>query len=1226
MGFILSTGACSSTPGKNVAPETTSGNEVRDGSRAEEVCLDGVQLPGGACAPLVPDCLEGHLPTVEGECIPVGPRACPALFEAEGLWDCQAGEKLPCPEGFETHASFCAPLFSDCLPDELPLLGGECRAVGLPEGGAHLPEFDYCPSGFLAAAGGGCAQVGPRACPVLWETGGDENCERQDLLECPAGTKESPDGMYCSHVLDDCPAGSRPLFGGGCQVVASSDGECPPGPFPPAPPDGDGAQIYVLKDSPCVESCGTPEDPYPTITAAVEAAKDGDAILIGAGVYPEGVRIERPLTLAALCPGAVEISGTVLLDPKGEADGEQAVIAVQGTDNVSLSGFTVEKGGTGVFVTGAGELSLTNIRIRDCEGTGIRVEDEAVVAVESVWVHDLVPGPKPGMYGYGLHVRSGAKVSADSFLVDRAQAVAVRVEDAASSLELEGSAVRDTQLLNSGAGGYGVGVWVKEGAEVVMERVLLDGNRAVGVMADTASVVSLFRCVIKGTLGNGTGKMGIGLQSDSSSLVHVEQGSILDNREQGVLATTFGTAVLRQSVVSGTQPGSGGKGGHGLQANKGGDLVLEGALVEGNHAAGIVGGGMGTSVELRGTLVRATKENASLGIGSGIQVGDGAVLTMDRSVLDGNDRAGLVLWGTGGLGQVTNSSIRATVAKENLSREGPSDFGVGVLVEGGAAALLRTTLIEANASSGLGAMDPGTQVEVEDCVIRDTTENGSGDGVGVVAGYGARLALANCAVDLNAVAGVMAFGTGTEVEVHGSRISKTVASSVEYQGAGITLGMGAVGVVTGSLLEGNDVRGITVGSPQTHLRMEDSIVKGTLPDPGFNEAVGVQSTEGATLEVSHCLIEDNYWMGLVVDGEESLAEVADCTIRGTLPAADSEAGVTVAHGATLLMERSLLALNSRAALWVAGVGANASLDSCLVRDVVPATSLNAEGEEYVEGRGLTVQEGAHAYIRRSMFQRCVSEGMLVCGDGSSVVLETSAIDDTQPAPSGVFGGAVQAAGGALVRMVGCLISRSRWGAVTASSPGTVIELDASIVRDTLPTDGLEPFGMGLAVLDGGHILARRTLVGGNATAGVVILNPGSQVTLDRSAVVGTVSGGRASPVEGQQSYGDGVVLENASLLATETVFMDNSRAGIFFSDSSGQLDHCVSHRNGSYGLVLRGSEATVAWETGGNRIWGNGLKLPERGSGTDVTTDPYGLPIPPGPDPTPFTDGAPEIE
>ncbi len=249
-------------------------------------CPDGlVYWEGyGLCAPPVPECDHPwEMPTVDGACVGVGPRACPKTWDPEADADCTPGEMLPCPEGFAlTDGGIaCVPRFDeDCGDDEIPVFGG------------------------------GCASVGPRGCSKLWDPDTEEECEPGALLPCPEGLAPSEDGLSCESDYGDCPKGQRPLPDGGCAPMAP-EAACPVAAFPPVPQDA-GPVVHVLAGSTCLQDCGSDDAPFPSISAALSAAPEGGYVVVGPGTYAEGIRIARSLHLLGACAAEVTITGTTL--------------------------------------------------------------------------------------------------------------------------------------------------------------------------------------------------------------------------------------------------------------------------------------------------------------------------------------------------------------------------------------------------------------------------------------------------------------------------------------------------------------------------------------------------------------------------------------------------------------------------------------------------------------------------------------------------------------------------------------------------------------------------------------------------------------------------------------------------------------------------------------------------------------------------------------------------
>ena len=60
-------------------------------------CPDGLVFyeEQGVCAPYIPECEAWEMPTVDGECVVVGPRACPKTWNPDADVDCEPGDLLP---------------------------------------------------------------------------------------------------------------------------------------------------------------------------------------------------------------------------------------------------------------------------------------------------------------------------------------------------------------------------------------------------------------------------------------------------------------------------------------------------------------------------------------------------------------------------------------------------------------------------------------------------------------------------------------------------------------------------------------------------------------------------------------------------------------------------------------------------------------------------------------------------------------------------------------------------------------------------------------------------------------------------------------------------------------------------------------------------------------------------------------------------------------------------
>ena len=96
-------------------------------------------------------------------------------------------------------------------------------------------------------------------------------------------------------------------------------------------------------------------DPYPTIQAAIEAAKKRDIIEVSAGIYYENVIVDKEVELI----GADK--DTTIIDGKGGIN----TVRVQAS-SVKITGFTIRHGNNGIRVTGAMDsVNITGNMIKD---------------------------------------------------------------------------------------------------------------------------------------------------------------------------------------------------------------------------------------------------------------------------------------------------------------------------------------------------------------------------------------------------------------------------------------------------------------------------------------------------------------------------------------------------------------------------------------------------------------------------------------------------------------------------------------------------------------------------------------------------------------------------------------------------------------------------------------------------------------------------------------------
>ena len=147
----------------------------------------------------------------------------------------------------------------------------------------------------------------------------------------------------------------------------------------------------------------TVPDKYPTIQEAIDAADDGDEIVVDVGVYRENIDFRgKNITLRSTDPDDTEIVDSTIIDG-GNAG---AVVSFRSgeTEEAVLSGFTITRGG-GLLISGGSSPLVTKNIIEDNSaevGAGIAIFDSSPTILENT-----ITG-NSGFWGGGLHVEESS--------------------------------------------------------------------------------------------------------------------------------------------------------------------------------------------------------------------------------------------------------------------------------------------------------------------------------------------------------------------------------------------------------------------------------------------------------------------------------------------------------------------------------------------------------------------------------------------------------------------------------------------------------------------------------------------------------------------------------------------------------------------------------------------------------------------------------------------------
>jgi len=1185
--------------------------ELHDGEIvAAEIVGDGFDL-GENKSPVVGECDNPwELPLIGGECLAIGPRGCPRAWAPELNVECDPGELLSCPDGLvltEDEVA-CVPQFADdCGDNEIPLPGGGCSAVGPDWAGTgdEEPVFDYCDSGELALPGCCCAQLGPRACPKLWDPDAEVVCQAGEILPCPEGSIESGDGLWCEPVYDECGAGEIALPGGGCKRVIPLEEDCPPGKYAEAPDDA-GELVYVYGGSQCVQDCGSEGAPFASLQEAVDSVAKGGTVLVGPGDY-DGAIVTKPVRILGVCPAKARVVNPVEVPVVLQINLDAAGLLVAKTENVEIADLTVAVAAVGVAIVFSTDVSLAGVEVGGAAGPSLLVAGATGVSLERLWLHDNKMGTPPLDAGVGIWLSEGSQATAREVLVERALVIAVSLFFSGTDLDIEDSTIRHTRVIEDGKGG--VALHVTEHASISARRLLIEGNRSCALAVGAHAVMTVESTVVRDTTTDGNGVGGFGIDLDVDATLHCIGCLLESNAGIGIrLFSPGATANLQSTVIRATNPGFAGAMGWGIEARKGTSLHVSGSLLDENSGVGMLVRGAGTEVEFVGSIVQNTTPGMDGFSGPGIHVTEGAHFTSAYSLLEGNTLLGAGVFGMGSV-----ASLKRTVVRDTKSdAAGEEESGGGVQAFGGATLEMEDCLIERNHKAGITAFGPSypipTVVKIAKTVVRDCQSIGTGElGLGMLVLGGSQVEFKNSVLEGNAAVGVMVAESNTHATFDGAVIRNTAQDMNGEVGHGLQVTEQAALTITNSLIEGNAESGFFVSDYLTEVLVDGCIIRDSGLEATADFGYGAQAVHGAKLVVTGSLVTANRMAGLAAGGLGTVLHVNGCVISGTRSGNNGESGTGVyaGTGSTVVLSDNLIARNADFGIAAEDSGTEISVDRCLVRET-------GQDEETARGYGIWVSHESNCTVDQSLIDRNRGIGLVAGLPGTRVAVGRSVIRDTQPDIVTGLGWGVQAQQGAIVTVSGSLIDRNVGVGLGAVLPGTGLTLRGCIVRATDPT-ALDEHGYGVLVFDNALAYVQDCLLLQNATVGLSVSGEGTEATVLRSAVLETREGGAVVelPDGGAESqvFGDGLLAEDARMNIFSVIVKNNTRCGIYFLNSEGTVSDSFVTGNSSYGLAMEKCEEQVAHEEGNNAIFGNAFGLPPA-QAVDITNTPGGLPAP----------------
>lgn len=933
---------------------------------AEDCPEDQLEVLGGGCESVGPDfegapapwfdhCDDGLLALPGAGCAHLGPTACPALWDPTDATDCEAGDKLPCPEGHEEDpAGFhCEPIYDDCPPGERPLTGGGCLPVVLP------PED--CPSGPFPEGPGEAETV----LYVLAGSGCQDEC----------GSAEAPFPSL-SQATESAPDGAHVLIGPGTyeeglHLTRSVHlvGLCP-------------AEVF-LNGAIEVDDVGKFEAAAVVATGAAQISLSGLRISSkGAGVafYDVAHYSLHDLEIA-------EATGAAAYFHKSDGEGQR--LWVHDTGAGTGSG----KDGLGIWLEKGSALELKESLLENNRSVGAHADGYgAQLRLQDCTVRDTQMNAAE-VGGYGVRSNTHAELHLTRVLLERNHSRGIYAYGQ-SALWMEDSVIRDTlpEVNQSGSQSFGWGIHVKGSSTAELTRTVLARNTGIAFMATSSgTTVTLRQVAIRDTAPYANGKFGRGLEVNQGALLEMTGGAILRSKGHGAVALDEGSeALFRGTVVFQTDVEPGTALGRGVEAAKKGRINLYRCLLENSGTSGAVSLDIGALVELEECNIRGTRTDPIEHFGVGFMVAKGAVGTAQRSLFEQNRYGSLLCTNDGAHMDLEDCVLRDGVVSPI------EEAGVGGFILYSGTAQMTRVAVENNIGLGLLVFGEAASVTMESGIVRDSyPASPNNGGYGIQVEEGAAFEMTSSLIDGNVETGLLVGGADASAIISGSAIRNTAADAAGTTGAGLQVVENARAELSRSLLHGNALAAIQVlGAPgHSRLDIDQSVVRHTQPNQAGMFGWGLRFEDGE-LNVESSLFEGNGSVGIALLEEGASGVVSRSVIRGTLPAPPfhAAAGIEVAGGASCLVEACLLMGNSQGGIVVAEPASKAEIRGTLVMDSLP-------GVDAVDGAGIVVVEGGNARVDWTLLSGNATSGVQSFHHNSSVEVTRSAIVATRPGGS-----------------------------------------------------------------------------------------------------------------------------------------------------------------------------------------------------------------------------------